>query len=334
MHPSLRYAIREPSGVGEARRAGIELARTLGLGEVRQGEVAIILTELGSNLVKHAGGGELLVRPHEQGGTLGVEVLALDRGAGLARPGEVLRDGYSTAGTPGTGLGAVRRLAGQFDLHSAPGLGTAVLARVYGAAAPPAPASTFDVGLVQVPHPQETVCGDGAAVSIRPGGLSALVVDGLGHGVGASDAARAALAAFGAAAAGEPTELLSAVHHGLRGTRGGVAGVAALRTGASEVVFSGMGNIGGTVVTGEGRRGLASQNGTLGLTAPRPQQYALPWTARSVLVLHSDGLSSAWNLERYPGLLSRSAALIAGVLYRDYTRGRDDVTVLVIKGAA
>ena len=40
-----------------------------------------------------------------------------------------LTDGYSTAGTPGTGLGAVRRLANEFDIYSAPGEGTIVMAR-------------------------------------------------------------------------------------------------------------------------------------------------------------------------------------------------------------
>src|SRR5688500_2123976 len=99
----------------------------LGLGEVRQGEVAIVVTELATNLVKHARGGELLIRAVEDG-TL--EVLAVDRGGGIARPAEVMRDGYSTAGTLGAGLGAVRRLAARFDLYSTPGAGTVVMARL------------------------------------------------------------------------------------------------------------------------------------------------------------------------------------------------------------
>jgi len=50
-----------------------------------------------------------------------------------------------------------------------------------------------------------------------------------------------------------------------------------------------------------------------------------------MLVLHSDGLVSHWSLDAYPGLAARDPSLIAGILYRDFTRGRDDVTVVVAK---
>jgi hypothetical protein len=49
------------------------------------------------------------------------------------------------------------------------------------------------------------------------------------------------------------------------------------------------------------------------------------------LVLHSDGLGTRWNLNAYPGLSAHHPSLIAGVLYRDFKRGTDDVTVLVAK---
>ncbi|WP_027481286.1 ATP-binding SpoIIE family protein phosphatase [Deinococcus pimensis] len=326
MRAGLRFVIREASGVGEARRASVDLARSLGLNDVRQGEVALVVTELGTNLVKHAGEGELLVRPVEGGARPAVEVLALDRGPGVARVGEVLRDGYSTAGTPGTGLGAVRRLSRRFDLYSQPGQGAAVLATVGGEGGGP-----FDIGVVQVPHPRETVCGDGFAVHARDDRLAVMVVDGLGHGVGGRDAASAAVSAFLAEAAEGPPELLAAVHRGMRGRGGGVAGVALLDRARREVTFSGMGNVSGTVVTPAGRRGLVSQDGTLGLTPPKPTAQTLPWTPGDLLVLHSDGLGSLWSLDRSPGLAGRSCALVAGVLYRDHARGRDDVTVLVVK---
>ena len=346
LFPALRYELRDASATGEARRGAAELARSLELSEVRQGELAIIVTELASNVIKHAGEGEILLQARTVGGQVAIEVLALDRGPGIARPAEVFRDGYSTAGTPGTGLGATQRLAGSFDLSSVPEVGTAVLARVFRGTLPPEPvASTgLDVGAVALPYPGETVCGDAAAVLTGPdGGLGLLLVDGLGHGLGAHDAAQAAVRAFQAAGRTggipqAPDAWLTAVHGAMRGTRGGVGAVATLEPGAVDsgtgtVSFAGVGNISAVVVGSAGRRGLMSHNGTLGQSSVRPQVQTAPWDDSSLLVMHSDGLQSGWNLERYPGLLHKPASLIAGVLYRDHVRGRDDVTVLVVRGA-
>ena len=59
------------------------------------------------------------------------------------------------------------------------------------------------------------------------------------------------------------------------------------------------------------------------------QTFSYPWSKGSVLVLYSDGLQTRWTLDRYPALRGRDPALLAAVLYRDFARGRDDVTVVV-----
>jgi hypothetical protein len=63
----------------------------------------------------------------------------------------------------------------------------------------------------------------------------------------------------------------------------------------------------------------------------RVQQFDLPLPTNALLLLHSDGLATHWNLADYPGLVGRHPGIIAGVLYRDHERGRDDVTVLVVR---
>jgi len=101
----IAVVVTEPSQVGEARRAAVALANLLGFDETEIAKVALVVTETASNLVKHAAGGIVLLTPIESGGVVGVEVLALDRGPGVADLAACLRDGFSTAGTPGTGLG-------------------------------------------------------------------------------------------------------------------------------------------------------------------------------------------------------------------------------------
>ena len=84
----------------------------------------------------------------------------------------------------------------------------------------------------------------------------------------------------------------------------------------------------------ETTRSVVSHHGTAGGAARRIQEFTYPWKGGDILVLHSDGLGSHWTLAGYPGLAQRHPALIAGVLYRDHRRGRDDTTVVVVREAA
>ena len=63
----------------------------------------------------------------------------------------------------------------------------------------------------------------------------------------------------------------------------------------------------------------------------RVQEFTYPWPPGAILVLHSDGLLSHWTLDRHPGLAARHPMLLAGILYRDFRRGRDDTTVVVAR---
>jgi hypothetical protein len=241
-----------------------------------------------------------------------------------------LQDGYSTAGTPGNGLGAVRRLSSVFDIFSVADSGSVILAQLRRS--PPSPtAPTFEIGAVSLPAPHETVCGDAWRLVERPGECAVLVADGLGHGPQAAEAARRACAAFAEAPFDEVTTFIERAHRALAGSRG--AALAVARLGPGGLRYAGVGNIAGTLVGGERPRGLASQNGTVGLQIRKPQAFDFALPPRGVLVMHSDGLSGRWTLETYPGLALRHPAVIAGVLWRDYGRGRDDATIVVVARA-
>ena len=328
---STLVTVAEESQVGEARRTVTLASQRLGLDETATGAAAVVVTEAATNLVKHAGRGEILVRAAEGG----LEIMALDRGPGIRDIAASLRDGHSTTGTGGNGLGAIRRMASTFDIYSAPGLGTAVLARVApsSGAGPRAGASEsrLSIGAVSLPKAGETLNGDAWIEQRGDEGLRLLVVDGLGHGPVANEAAHAAVEAFRAAPGEEPAAAVETCHLALRSTRGAALAVADLRTRTGVVRFAGVGNVAGSIWNGTVSHHTVSMNGTAGQGTIRAREFTYPWPAGGLLVMASDGLATRWSLESYPGLALRDPALVAGVLYRDHSRGRDDVTVVVVR---
>jgi anti-sigma regulatory factor (Ser/Thr protein kinase) len=328
-HEGRALPVLEASQVGEARRIVAAMGDRLGLDETRMGRLAILATEAAGNLVKHGGGGELVVRTIGPIDRPGLEMIALDRGPGIADVARSLRDGYSTSGTPGTGLGAIRRLSDEFDLYSTPGRGTAVLSRLYGGGGAPMQ-PRLQEGVVCLPLPREEVSGDAWAIEPRPAGARVAVVDGLGHGPDAHQAALRALAAL-SGERGTAAQAVETCHHALRSTRGAAVAVAEVDVAGRAVRFAGVGNVTGAVIADGRRHNMVSVNGTAGQGTVRLREFAYVWEPGAVLVMASDGLGTRWSLADYPGLVARHPALVAGVLYRDHGRGRDDVTVVVVR---
>lgn len=320
--------VGEASQAGQARRLAQDMAAQVGLDEVAAGNAAIVASEMATNLVKHARDGQLVVASVRRADGPELQLLALDRGPGIANLAGALRDGTSTAGSPGTGLGAIGRLAADFDVHSLPG-GTALYAALR-ARATSAGSERFRVGALSLPYPGERECGDGVAIVGHGARLALLVVDGLGHGSGAATASRAAIAAFKEHAAAAPREQMTRIHEALRGTRGAAAAIAELDAERRLVRFTGIGNVAGTLVGDAGTRSTVSHHGTLGHEVRRIDQFQYPWPPGALVVLHSDGIGTRWTLDAYPGLARRHPMLAAGTLYRDFVRGRDDATVVVV----
>jgi len=323
--------VTEASQAAEARRAAVTQAQALGFGEMDVGRIAIVTTELATNLIKYGGGGVMLVGSFEDGTGSGMECLALDRGAGMDVEA-AMRDGHSTSGSPGTGLGAVKRGATVMDVYSQSGGGTAILARVMPGprrtGVPPLP----PFGAVSVPISGEIVSGDAWCRGHWPGGWTAMMADGLGHGPNAAEASHAAVRCFSGNEHTAPADMLVQMHAALRPTRGAAVALAQVDACAGEVRFAGIGNIAAALCGPDAMvRRLVSHNGTVGHIAKHMREFVYPFAGATLLVLASDGLLTNWRLEGYPGLLFHHPTLIAGVLYRDFNRGRDDVSILVCR---
>lgn len=328
-------AVTESSQTQAARMTARQLAGEIGFDDTDAHRAGLVATEMATNLLKHApAGGEILVRRTGTNGTE-LEILAIDHGPGIADLGASFVDGHSTAGSPGTGLGAIRRLSDEFDVFSRQPGGTVLFSRLRARTARPVASQGFEIGLIAVAKSGEEVSGDGWYVSSGQTATMLLLADGLGHGLGAADAANAAIAAFvGTAKNTTPVQALEAVHHGVGHTRGTAAAVASLSRSPRIVTFAGVGNIAASITIDGAVRHAVSHNGTLGHEARAFREYSYPWAERALFVMHSDGLSAQWSLDAYPGLKMRHPSVIAAVLYRDFSRQRDDATVLVAREIA
>jgi anti-sigma regulatory factor (Ser/Thr protein kinase) len=315
----------------------VDLAESLGFDSAQAGNVGLAVTEVATNVLKHAGPGRrpgdvgrVLVRALRSDGIDGVEIIALDKGPGIADVAASLRDGHSTSGTLGGGLGALSRMSESFEIFTQPGRGTAVRLELW-AKPLPVRARPLEIGGLCLPIHGEMVSGDGWAVEEWRDQMSVLMADGLGHGISAHEAARAATDTFKAHPQDEPGRVLEVADGALARTRGAAVAVAKVTASGERGIFAGVGNIVCRIESSTANRHLVSHNGIVGHTMRKVQEFAFPWPRGALLVLHSDGLITHWDFDAYPGLASRHPALIAAVLYRDYDRGRDDVSVVVIR---
>ncbi|WP_462381914.1 SpoIIE family protein phosphatase [Pseudomonas sp. Marseille-QA0892] len=317
-------AVAEEAHVDGARRMVVRLAETRTGDKTLLGRITIVVQEMAFNLVRHAGHGQLLCTLDANV----LDVLAVDSGPGMSNIDRCLSDNYSTSGTLGAGLGAIRRQSDVFDIYSRPGDGTVVLARFHlDARSDVRP--TLTCGAVCTPHPHEEMCGDGWAVL----GNRLMVCDGLGHGPHAEAASLRAREVFLAGADRYPLNtLMDNLHHALMSTRGAAISLAELDTERRQVSFCGIGNVAGRLM-GTETRSLISNNGTVGYKIGRVQTFTYPWTPGASLIVNSDGLTSKLGLQNHPGSVARHPAVIAALLHRDYRRHNDDATVLVLKHA-
>lgn len=317
--------IEDESQVGHARRIAQGLAVQLAFDETDAGRVALVATELATNLLKHAHHGALHLRSIPAQSGHGIELVAVDRGPGFDAT-ECLADGFSTGGTQGTGLGALRRQAQLFDLYS-DSRGSVVLVHLY-----PRHVSALPVhfGVSQHSLHNDPACGDVWHLAIDGPRISALVIDGIGHGEDAERAGLAGAAAFAVQPFADPASSIQDMHQAMNGTRGGAAAIALHDATAGNLRFAGIGNIGACLLTLEKSRGLASHPGIVGSQFRKTQVFDYPVEDSQLLIMYSDGLQSRWNLRDYPGLAHRHPAVIATLLHRDFCRGRDDVTVMVL----
>jgi anti-sigma regulatory factor (Ser/Thr protein kinase) len=328
--------VADPSQVHGAAATATTAALAAGLEPNDLAACELVATELSTNLVRHAVGGRLLISVAGPGT---VQIVAVDRGPGIADVAASMADGSTRGSSLGAGLGACRRAAAEFDLYSRLGEGTIVLARLGPSAAEPD--GPIEVGGIITPHPDESAVGDGFGLAWEGDRMTVGVVDGLGHGVEAAQARQAALELMEQQPALDSAGLLREIDIGLRVTRGAAAAIAQIDGWARQLSFAGMGNVNGRLFRPGGDQTLMSRPGILGVgqglgATARPRLHRVvsaDWLAPAVLVLHTDGITSRWDPADYPGTDHHHPAILAALIWRDALRGNDDATVVVVRAS-
>lgn len=320
--------VTEVTAAGAVRRAAAALGADAGFTEELQGSLALVATELATNLAKHANNGQVLLRLSRRAEQVGVELVALDHGPGMADFIASARDGHSTTGTLGIGLGVIARSSSEFDAYSRPDHGTVMVVSLWPKPLPDAP---WVNGLTR-PLSGELISGDAWAARRLGERRQVMVCDGLGHGPLAALASQAAVVAFQAAPATDPQSVLTYVHSRIGHTRGCVGAIAEVDAEAGMVRYAGIGNISAVLTDGATRRRLVSMPGVLGQSQTRTvRQFEYPIADGELLVMHSDGLTDRWDLSGYPGLMRHTPLVVAATLLRDAARRRDDACVAVAR---
>lgn len=314
----------ERSRIGEARRLTRALAERAGLPPARQEEIAIVASELAANLVSHAPGGWFIAQ------RLGaaIDLLTLDTGPGLPDIEQCFVDGYSTAGTSGIGLGAIRRLSSMLTLDTGPERGTIFYARCGEA-----PDVGVDYGAATRPYPGQRRNGDGWFIDRIGATTRVCVLDGLGHGPSAADASDAALEALRGASVVDPIAILEVIDAALTATRGAAATVACIDEATARVALAGVGNVAGVTYHGRESMTVVPKFGVLGNRSRLPGARSLdgPWGPGALLVMHTDGVSEKWHSGSNHRGMRRTPGIVAGRLVRDHGRRTDDATALIVR---
>ncbi|GAB2794115.1 serine/threonine protein kinase [Rhabdobacter roseus] len=326
------FSLTDRSYLNILKKDIVKIAEPVGLSTKRVAELELVISEISTNLLKHAGGGELVVRLLYENANKGIEILSIDKGPGMADPARMIEDGVSTTGTLGHGLGSIKRLSDQFQLYSLKGWGTVLLSRIFSQPVSQSPPASVGIYPVVLRKPGEKVCGDAYAWKANPYFLKVMLADGLGHGPLANLAAQRACEAFRKSTFNDPSDILKDIHKHVKDTRGLVGTVAVYDLLHKTWRICGVGNISTRLCNALTAKTHMPFNGILGINiSGRLQSQTIVNETGSYLVLCSDGISTRWETNKHAAVFKYDLSILAAVIYKDYARHSDDMSVVVVK---
>jgi hypothetical protein len=287
-----------------------------------------------TNLVKHASGGQVLVKMTEENGVQGIEIISIDHGPGMTDVKRMIVDGVSTKNTLGQGLGAMKRLSDVFQVYSQKDWGTVILVRIFKEALPAfqKPAKE-EIRSIVLPKPGEKECGDGFYHTISKDYIKIFLGDGLGHGAEAAKVVVKAGEAFLACSETDPVDIIRYINTEVKRTRGLVGTVACFDLVARKWKICGVGNISSTMMSlANNNKNLMAYNGIIGSNLPRTlKAQEIEYEKGQYVIMCSDGLKTKWDISRYPAIQRYDLSILCAALLKDCSRYTDDMSVAICK---
>lgn len=334
--PDCRLKVSHLSDASEARRLVKIMASALGFDLKESEDFAIVVSELVSNLVIHATYGQLVLTPIEDQGRLGMKIESQDDGPGIADVEQAITDGFSTIGSLGYGLGTINRLMDEFNVRSLPDgqTGTVITCLRWKRESPPNSVTCpISFGIATRARLNSEINGDSFVIEDWNESALIALIDGLGHGQLAHQAAQMAREYLEKHYDQPLSVLFRGVGRACRATRGIVMALARFdwRVRPIRLTFASIGNIESRVFGCPTPMNLMAQRGVIGHNAPDPVIAEHDWNPAYVLVLYTDGLGMKWCWNDFPELAGATATYSAQRLLQKLARNDDDATVIVVR---
>jgi len=327
-------AIATATDVIIVRRLAKVVSKKAGFTEIQQEEIILVVSELATNIIKHATRGIITVELISDSVRNGIAVKSQDNGPGFD-PAVALADGFSTTKSLGRGLGVINRFVDELDIltpqqnnHE-----TAISCKKWlqSDIATPKPHNVraLDIGVVSKPKPGQELNGDAFFIKNTETGTVIALIDGLGHGYPAFNAA--AKQYIQSHLDQSLDSLFEGVDRACLGTNGVVMSLAHFDRVQGKIIFAGVGNISAKLVGGTEKHDLLAKRGILGRHPPAIKQTEVYWHQHLGLVMHSDGLSYKWYWKDFSFFFDKSAQFIAEHMHRTLLMHNDDASLIFVK---
>lgn len=326
--------IMHPGNVISAQELSKQLSHSLGFQEIECEQIAVAVSELANNLIKHANGGTIKLLPITEQSRIGIRIESEDKGPGILNAYNSLTDGFSTGNGLGLGLGAVNRLMDELEIISSHKGGTRIVCHRWQR--PPRNVlfpRKLEFGVATRPRPGEKENGDSFVIKCWDGHALVGIIDGLGHG---PEARKAALSArvYIEDHFDQPLEnIFTGVDRACRASRGVVLALASFNLDIKTFQMASIGNIESRLFGCKDQNNFIVRRGIVGLNSPRPVVTTHQWSEESVLILYSDGLQSHWGYHDFTEEIWNTSAEAAHTILLKHARDNDDATIVVVKNS-